>query len=266
LDGKATAKGGGAMIAKQAQYLLRFDDLCSTMAWERFQRFLPVIEEFGIRPILAVVPENCDPELKVSAPDPKFWSRMRAMQAAGATIGLHGFRHLCNRTGRSLVPLHPISEFAGVPDEVQRRWIHAGLAILRGHGLDARIWVAPRHGFDEGTLRALRNEGISTVSDGFARVPFTRGGLTWIPQQLWAPVEKRRGVWTICVHSQTATDLLVEEILLFVSQHAAEFTFLDRVLEEFQPKELDVAERVYGWYSLGRMRISKLGKRLLQRR
>jgi len=246
------------MIAMPAQYLLRFDDFCPAMAWDRFARFIPLIEQFRIRPILAVVPENRDPELEVSPPDPEFWSRMRAMQAEGATIGLHGYRHLCNSTGRSLVPLHETSEFAGAAEETQQKWIRAGLAILRGHGLNPQIWVAPRHGFDNATLRALRNECVCAVSDGFARVAFKRGGLTWIPQQLWAPVEKRSGLWTICIHSQTATDGLVEQMVSFISRHATEFTSVDEVLNDFQTKELDITERLYGAYLLGRVRISKL--------
>jgi len=252
------------MIATRARYVLRFDDFCPTMAWGRFQRFLPVIEEFGIRPILAVVPENRDPELDVWPSDPEFWSRMRAMQAAGATIGLHGYRHLCSSSGQSLVPLHETSEFAGVPEETQQKWIRSGLAILRGHGLDPQIWVAPRHGFDNATLRALRKEGVCAVSDGFARVAFRRGGLTWIPQQLWAPVEKRIGLWTICIHSQTATDRLVEQMFSFISRHAARFSSVDEVLHDFQPKELDRMERLYGEYLFGRVRISKLKKNLLR--
>lgn len=253
------------MMAKRAQYLLRFDDFCPTMAWERWQRFSPVIDEFGIRPILAVVPENRDPELMVAVEDAEFWSRMRMMEAAGATIGLHGYRHVCNSTGRSLQPLHRTSEFAGVADGMQREWIQAGLKILRGHGLNPRIWVAPRHGLDHGTLCALRQEGIGIVSDGFARVPFSRGGLTWIPQQLWAPVKKRHGVWTICIHSHTATDRQVEQVCSFISEHAAQFTSMDRVLSEFQPKELDLIERLYGAYALGRVRISRVRKKLVLR-
>ena len=253
------------MIAEEARYLLRFDDLCPTMSWERLQRFLPVIEEFGIRPILAVVPENCDPELEVSAPDSEFWSRMRALQRAGATIGLHGYRHVCESTGRSLVPLHGTSEFAGVPEGTQQNWIRAGLGILRSQGLDPRIWVAPRHGFDEATLRALHSEGIRALSDGFARVPFRRGGLTWIPQQLWAPQERKCGVWTICVHSHTATDTLVDHLHSFVSQYAEQFTSVDRVLEEFQEHDPDFAERLYGAYMLGRLRVSKLRRNLAGR-
>jgi len=253
------------MMAERAQYLLRFDDLCPTMAWDRFKRFIPVMERFGVQPILAVVPENCDPELEESAADPEFWSRMRTMQAAGATIGLHGYRHICNSRGRGFVALHATSEFAGVPEEMQERWIRAGLGILRGHGLNPGIWVAPRHGFDQGTLRVLRNEGVDSVSDGFARFPFKRGGLTWIPQQLWGPVEKHGGVWTICIHSSTATDSAADEIAAFVSKHAAQFTSVERVLCEFEAEELDVPERLHAMYALGRLRFSRLRKRLLRR-
>ncbi len=223
------------MIPKPAQYLLRFDDLCPTMAQDRWQRFLPLIEEFHLRPILAVIPDNQDPELNFSAPDPDFWARMRAMEAAGATIALHGFHHHCMSRGKSLLPLHDHTEFSGVPEEVQSEWIREGLKILRSHGLNPRIFVAPRHGFDNATLRALGNEGIQALSDGFARVPFMRDGITWIPQQLWRPVEKNKGLWTICVHSNSANAGQVAHLHAFLSEHAAQFTSLERVLAELSP-------------------------------
>jgi predicted deacetylase len=185
------------MIPRPAQYFLRCDDLCPTASRQRWQRFLSLIEEFGIQPILAVVPENRDPILQLSPPDPEFWKRIRALEASGASIGLHGYRHLAKSRGRSLLALHRTTEFAGVPEDTQRQWIHAGLEILRGHGLNPRIWVAPRHGFDAPTLRALLQEGIDVLSDGFARVPHRRGGMIWIPQQLWEPAEKSQGLWTI---------------------------------------------------------------------
>src|ERR1017187_7683735 len=169
------------MIPKPAQYILRCDDLCPTALKPRWERLLSLIEEFKVQPILAIVPDNRDPALELSPPDPEFWERMRDLESAGACIGLHGYRHLSNSRGRSPLALHRMSEFAGVPMETQRQWIHAGMEILRGHGLNPRIWVAPRHGFDVQTLRALRLEGINVLSDGFAvlsdgfaRVPFNR--------------------------------------------------------------------------------------------
>jgi len=242
------------MIPRPAHYLLRFDDLCPTISRVAWQRFLPIIEQFGLRPILAVVPDNRDPELEAEQPDPQFWHGMRAMETAGATIGLHGYRHICISQGKSLVPLHGSTEFAGVAEETQRQWIRAGLAILRGHGLTPRIWVAPRHGFDCATLRVLREEGIALVSDGLARVPLVRDGLTWIPQQLWEPEEKAGGVWTILVHPNTASDALVIELKEFVRRHAVQFTDADRVATEFASGEFDLGERILEAVALGRLR------------
>ena len=145
------------MIPAPAQYLLRFDDLCPTVSRERWRRFRSLIEEFRLRPILAIVPDNCDPELQVSPPDPAFWEQMRALEAAGATIGLHGYRHLCSSRGRSLLGLDRMSEFAGVAIETQRAWIREGLRILRGHGLNPQSL-----GRSTPRLRQAHSRGAST--------------------------------------------------------------------------------------------------------
>ena len=244
------------MIPSPAQYLLRFDDLCPTISAQRWQQFQSLIKEFHLQPILAVVPDNQDPELEVSPPNPDFWNCIRAPQAAGAAIGLHGFQHECVSRGRSLVDLHRISEFAGVPAETQRAWIGEGIRILRSHGLNPSIWVAPRHGFDVNTLTALRDEGILLLSDGFARAPFLQSGLTWIPQQLWAPVEKDRGLWTICLHPNTATDAEIVALHSFLTVHAAQFTSVDRVLSQLQPATLTLAQRIQAVSALRRLKIS----------
>ncbi len=249
------------MIYSPAQYLLRIDDLCPTVSAQRWQRFQSLIEEFRLHPILAVVPDNQDPELQVSPPDPAFWDSMRALEAAGAAIGLHGYRHLCASRGRSLIDLQRISEFAGVPATQQREWIGEGTRILRSHGLDPNIWIAPRHGFDRNTLAALRQEGILLLSDGFAHVPFLQSGLTWIPQQLWAPVEKARGLWTICVHPNTATDTEIAALRNFLTVHAAQFTSLDRVLFRFEPATLTLVARIQVVCALRRLKVSQAGRR-----
>jgi predicted deacetylase len=245
------------MIPRPAQYLLRCDDLCPTMHSARWQRMQALIEEFGLRPILAVIPDNQDEELNLSPPDGEFWARLRAMEANGAAIALHGLRHLCMSRGASLLPLHEWSEFAGVAEATQGEWIRAGLEILRGQGLDPRIFVAPRHGFDRATLRALRREGVRMISDGFARAPFTRGGLTWIPQQLWGPVSKQRGLWTICVHSNTIGEDQINLLRGFIREHAAQFTSVERVLAELLPGRLGLGEGIYEACALWRMRVSR---------
>jgi predicted deacetylase len=250
------------MIPTPAQYLLRFDDLCPTMRQKHWSMLLPVIEELGIRPILAVVPDNQDIELQLERADPQFWATMRAMEARGATIALHGFRHLCRSAGKSLVPLHDRSEFAGVAADTQRQWIGAGLTILREEGLNPKVWVAPRHGFDRSTLKALSMNGIKLISDGLTRVPFRRGGAVWIPQQLWGPVKKRSGLWTICMHCNTAHTAEVHALIGFMRQNASSFSSVDRVVAEYELRELNLRERVYEGMALLRIRASRLKRRL----
>ena len=253
------------MIPSSAQYLLRFDDLCPTVSRGRWRRLHGLIEEFRLQPILAVVPENCDPDLDKSLPDPAFWKQMRALESAGATIGLHGYRHLCLSRGRSLLDFHRTSEFAGVPAETQRAWVREGLRILRRRGLNPKIWVAPRHGFEAHTLMALRSEGITLLSDGLARTPFVRYGVTWIPQQLWRPVAKRKGLWTICIHANNASDADVEQLCGFVAAHAAQFTSIEQVLFQFQPATLTLPERLQAEAALWRLKSSRAFGQLRRR-
>ena len=80
-----------------------------------------------------------------------------------------------------------MSEFAGVAADTQRAWIRHGLHILRSQGLNPKVWVAPRHGFDAHTLAVLHAEGIHLLSDGFARRPHRRGGILGFRSSFGAP-------------------------------------------------------------------------------
>ena len=245
-----------------ARYLLRFDDLCPTMDRGRWERFRALIERFGLRPILAVIPDNRDVGLDYDPPDPGFWEEMRALEAGGATIGLHGYRHLCEESGRSLIPMHGRTEFAGASLETQRSWIEAGLGMLRVQGLRPQVFVAPRHGLDAVTLRVLREEGIGLISDGLARRPFRDLGLVWIPQQVWGPVEKESGLWTICLHSNSATDEDVAVLEFFLERFSGQFTSVDRVLAEWPINERSFGDRCFhGWMVL-RIRLGLLRRRV----
>jgi predicted deacetylase len=251
-------------IAQPAQYLLRIDDLCPAVHERRWQRLAAIIREFHIRPILAVVPDNQDAELRSGPPDPAFWAQIRAMQASGAAIAIHGYRHQCVSRGKSILPFHRHTEFSGRPVEEQREMLHAGLNMLRAEGLNTRLWVAPRHGFDWNTLAALREEGIRYLSDGIALRPFLRGGVVWIPQQIWEPVEQRRGLWTICLHPNTTTRPVAQNLHDFLSRHAAHFTSFDRVTKEYEAQKLSPGEQLYEALFMSRLRLRHSAKRLVR--
>jgi len=220
-----------------------------------------LLQEHAIRPILAIVPANEDPHLRVDAPDTGFWQQMRDLQSAGATVALHGYDHVCSQTGPGLVPLHRTGEFAGLPFDVQRKRIAAGQDILRGRGLNPDLWVAPRHSFDWNTLRALQSVGIRYLSDGLARRPFERGGITWIPMQLWAPVPRPGGVWTICIHPNSLDRRQFEHLRRFVRRFPGQFTCFRRVVEEYVPAPLGGFERLHEKAATLRIRLRQTLRR-----
>lgn len=249
------------MNSRPPQYLIRLDDFCPTMLRDPRERFLSILARHSVSLIVAVVPDNQDPDLNRQSPDPEFWDRMRSLQAAGATIAMHGYRHLCASRGKSLLRLHRETEFAGVDSSLQQQWIRSGLAILRGHGLRPRLFVAPRHGFDRNTLHALAAEDLGILSDGFARRPFTQHGILWIPQQLWEPVTQKTGLWTICLHTNTASAGLEERLETFFAEHVGHLTSFDQMIADNLPSRLGWNERIGADLACLRARISSARSR-----
>ncbi len=228
------------------RYLFRFDDLCPQMDEARWRPWAELMERFGVKPLLGVVPRNEDPRL-MRGEMPGFWEEMREWQARGAAIGLHGYRHVCRAQGRSLVPKHRWSEFAGVDGATQRMWIGEGMRLLRGEGLEATVWVAPRHGLDWETVAAVRDVGMGVVSDGFGERPYVERGVVWLPQQIAGPVVKADGLWTICLHTNTATDGELREMEGFLEQNQGWITSLEEVGREWGMTERSWLERARGW-------------------
>ncbi len=252
------------MAKGPAQYLIRFDDLCPTMLRDQWERFSSLLAHYDVSPILAVVPDNQDADLQLQTSDPEFWDRMRSCEAAGATIAMHGYRHLCISRGKSTLSLHQETEFAGVNESQQRKWIRCGLEILRGYGLNPRLFVAPRHGFDRSTLRALASEGLGVLCDGLAPRTFTRDDILWIPQQLWEPVNRSTGLWTICIHTNTATAALEQRLEEFLGANAKQFTTFDKVIADQYPDALRWSERLAEIIARQRMKFSAARTRMLR--
>ncbi|MFO1409008.1 MAG: DUF2334 domain-containing protein [Steroidobacteraceae bacterium] len=184
----------------EPRFLVRFDDICPRMNWNIWAEIEAVLRRAGVRPILAVVPENRDPHLDVGPSRSGFWDEVRRWQADGWTIGLHGFCHVYESCNAGLLGLNGRSEFAGLPRSVQAAKLDRGLAIFERERVRADCWVAPGHSFDRVTVELLRERGVNVISDGFFRHPVQWHGVTWVPQQLWRFRDRPAGVWTVCFH------------------------------------------------------------------
>lgn len=183
-----------------ARYLVRFDDICPTMNWSIWQQVEQTLCAHGVRPMLAVVPDNKDPDLQVEPPRPDFWEWLREKYGQGWTIGVHGYQHLYETEDAGLLGVNARSEFAGLPLERQHEKIAKALAIFHQQGIRLQVFVAPAHSFDRSTLVALQNNGIGVISDGFFLKPVRWLEMVSIPQQMWQFRAMPFGVWTICCH------------------------------------------------------------------
>ena len=204
-----------------AQYLFRLDDASPYMNSRKWEEFFTLFDAFHAKPIVAVIPFNRDPMLTHGPRNDLFWDSVREWQAKGYAIALHGYEHVYTTTKRGLVGVNDFSEFAGVSAELQATMLAEAYRKFEEEGVVPDIFVAPGHTFDENTLRALRSvTRIRYISDGFYRYPVERDGFRWIPQQLPHPTLKRKGVWTVCYHPETANAGEIRELQDFLSRHS----------------------------------------------
>lgn len=232
-------------MVKESHYLVRFDDICPTMNWEAWDAIEAHLVRHGVRPILAVVPDNQDPNLVVAPPRADFWDQVRRWQAMGWTIALHGYQHVYSNKNPGMLRLTAQSEFAGLSYEEQSSKLEKALAIFAQQGVRADAWVAPSHSFDRTTVRILKELGVPVISDGLWPWPFTEEGpMTWIPQQLWTFRSRPAGVWTVCNHHNGWSDRKVAWFGEMLEAYAARMTDVATVMKVFQGRKQTTLDRL----------------------
>jgi predicted deacetylase len=235
-----------------ARYLLRFDDICPTMDHRKWSAIQEILTKHEIQPVLGVIPDNRDPGLMVDREDPGFWERIRGFQDRGWEIALHGFQHVCASSGKSLVPLHKQSEFAGLPLETQRGMLESAMRIMREQRLEPRVWIAPKHGLDGRTISALKSVGIRSISDGFAAYPYVEEAMLWIPQQMWRFRRMPFGVWTICLHPGAMREHDFKAMESFILANRQRFTTVSEIRAVYSDRCRSIADWAFEkvWFRL----------------
>ncbi len=161
--------------------LIRFDDICPTMNYTQWQRAVELLDKYGARPLLGIVPDCQDPDLLLEQSHTDFWDYLKKLQARGWALAMHGYQHRFDTEGKGLVNGVRKSEFAGHPYQVQYDKIKKGKAILESHGIFTDIFFAPAHSYDENTLKALAANGFKYLSDGKTSKAVLRYGIICLP-------------------------------------------------------------------------------------
>ena len=205
---------------------VRLDDITPGMDSGKFLRMKELLFGAGICPLLGVVPENKDRTLIKEAPGEDFWDNIRALKEEGAVIAMHGLSHVYDTKEPGIFPLNPFSEFAGHSFSEQRERIRRGKAILKEHGLETDIFMAPGHSFDGNTLRTLKEEGFRYITDGFGREPYLREGLVFLPisfRKKDSVDPRKAGYTTLVFHTNEMTDSDFESLERLIENRGEQF-------------------------------------------
>lgn len=242
-----------------AGYLLRFDDLRPTMNWGVWSEVEAILIEVGVKPIVAVIPDNQDDTLRMHPPHNDFWGKVREWQEMGWTVALHGYQHRYITADDGIVRIRKRSEFAGLPHPEQKDKLEQGLRIFRRERIKTDVWVAPGHSFDETTVLLLRELGVRYISDGFSCFPYRdRHGMVWVPQQLWRFRWMPFGIWTICFHVDSFGQNDILRIREDIRLYRGAITAFAEVVRRYGERDEGVSDRLSSTVLRSTMKIKRI--------
>lgn len=238
----------------RTHYLVRLDDACPFMDSKKWQRMEDILDKYGIKPLVGIIPANADPETMIEE-DSQFWEKVYNWITKGWKMALHGFDHVCTTHDGGINPVHNRSEFAGLNYEKQTVKIKKGYDILKSHGVEPSFFFAPSHTFDKTTLKAIKDTTpIRMISDMIATKPYEKEGFTFVPCQMGKLREMPiSGYWCACYHPNIMTDEEFEAIESFIQSHRQDFLSFDNLPKSSSRTVMDVLLSI-AYYILRRIK------------
>jgi predicted deacetylase len=230
------------------------------MNWSVWSRVEKIVLEFDVKPIMAVVPDNQDKTLKVSEPNPEFWSEVRAWQGRGWPIGMHGYQHVFATRDPGIIGINKFSEFSGLSFQEQMDKIRCSLGIFERERVKPEVWVAPAHSYDGTTETALQLAGIKYISDGLHLFPRLNScGMLAVPQQFWRFRWMPLGVWTICQHFNSWTEKHLAQFRADIERFRSNLVDFKEIVAAYSGCKGTWWDEVYAPLHLAALKISRSG-------
>ena len=112
--------------------LIRFDDIAPNMNWKMMDRCQDLLNEYNIKPVLGVIPNNEDKELLDYPERKNFWQIVKNWESNGWSIAMHGYNHNYDKetNKKDYFNYGGKSEFFGHPYQEQLAKIKKGLNIF----------------------------------------------------------------------------------------------------------------------------------------
>jgi len=228
-------------ISKNTGFLIRLDDIAENMNWEMMDRATLLFDEYNIKPVLGVIPNNKDKEL-LSYPKKNldFWEQVRNWKKKGWEIGMHGNSHVYDKYCKKKDYLNHggDSEFCDHPFSNQIDKIKMGLEKFSKEKIKIRTFFAPNHTFDKNTLLALKECGVNQVLDGYGLMPYRENGTNFIPQLFYKILPLPFGIQSFQVHLNYFDENDFEKFKKFIEKNFNKIITYDMALSKINDSYL----------------------------
>ncbi len=209
---------------------IRLDDACPKRNIDNWNRMESLLDKYGIKPLVGLIPNCKDPDMEKYPTEPDFWvTVITRWKEKGWVFALHGYEHVFRTNDGGINPVNRKSEFAGIPLQGQKAMIRNGLMMLKEHNIEVEVFFAPAHTFDNNTIKALKEESnIRIISDTIASDIYSVDGFTFVPQQSGQVRKLPFRTITFCYHPNTMRDEDFRKLEEFISMNS----FSDFIIEK----------------------------------
>jgi predicted deacetylase len=219
-------------ISQNTGFLIRLDDIAKNMNWDMIDKCEILFDSHNIKPVLGVIPNNQDYDLKSYPSNEKFWDRIRAWKQKGWEISIHGYSHVYGEATKKkdFFGHGGISEFYGLSFEQQKEKIKKAIKKFQEEEIQVRSFFAPNHSYDHNTLKALKECGIKNIIDGYGLMPYSKMGLNFIPQLFYKLLILPFGIQSSQLHINDWKDNDFDQFSKFITKNSEKIITFNQAL------------------------------------
>ena len=221
--------------------LIRFDDIAENMNWNLMEKCEKLFDEFNIKPVLGVIPNNKDKELLSYPLKNDFWKTVKDWQSKGWEIAMHGYNHLyeIETNKKDFFKYGGKSEFYGQSLERQSSKIKDGLKIFQKNNIKIRTFFSPNHTYDKNTFEALKLNNINEIIDGYGLKPYIENDIKFIPQLFYKNFFLPFGLQTTQIHLNYWNDNDYKNFSKLVIKYKKDIISYDEAIKMLSNKKVD---------------------------
>ena len=87
-------------------YYIRLDDACEKRDIVNWNRIESILDKYGIKPLVGVIPNCLDEKMETYEVDNHFWEKVDSWGKKGWEVALHGFTHVFETDDGGINPVN----------------------------------------------------------------------------------------------------------------------------------------------------------------